>query len=128
MIRAVYEGVAYNSRWLLGHVEKIAGTKLDPIVMAGGGALSSVWGQIYADVLDRTIKQVEDPIMVNVRGAGLLAHTALGHIEWSAIPDLVPMAATYQPNPANSGTYDRLYDAFRRIHKTNRRTYRKLNR
>lgn len=127
MIRAVFEGVAYNSRWLLGHVEKIAGSTLDPIVMAGGGALSDVWGQIFADVLKRTIKQAADPIMVNVRGAGLLAHAALGNIAWSDIPGLVPMAATYQPNRANSATYDRLYDAFRRIHKANRRIYRRLN-
>lgn len=128
MIRAVYEGVAYNSRWLLGHVEKIAGARLDPIVMAGGGALSSAWGQIFADVLDRTIKQAEDPIMVNVRGAGLLAHVALGNLAWDDVPGLVPTTATYHPNGANFATYDRLYDAFRRIHKTNRRTYRKLNR
>jgi len=128
MIRALYEGVAYNSRWLLGHVEKIAGARLDPIVMAGGGALSGAWGQIFADVLDRTIRQAEDPIMVNVRGAGLLAHVALGNLAWEDVPDLVPTTATYHPNRANSATYDRLYDAFRRIHKTNRRTYRKLNR
>jgi xylulokinase len=96
--------------------------------MAGGGALSDVWAQIFADVLGRTIRQAEDPIMVNVRGAGMLGHAALGQISWDDIPGLVPMAATYRPNPANSATYDRLYDAFRRIHKNNRRTYRKLNR
>lgn len=128
MIRAVFEGVAYNARWLLGVVEKFAKTRLDPIVMAGGGALSDGWAQIFADVLGRTIHQAEDPIMVNVRGAGLLGHAALGHVEWSAIPDLVPIFAARVPNTANSATYDRLYDAFRRIHKTNRRTYRKLNR
>jgi xylulokinase len=128
MIRSVFEGVAFNSRWLLKHVEKFAGTRLDPIVMAGGGALSDVWAQIFADVLGRTIRQAEDPIMVNVRGAGMLGHAALGQISWDDIPGLVPMAATYRPNPANSATYDRLYDAFRRIHKNNRRTYRKLNR
>ncbi|MCP4303683.1 MAG: xylulose kinase [bacterium] len=127
MIRAVFEGVAFNSRWLLGVVEKFTKTRLDPIVMAGGGALSDIWAQIFADVLGRTVHQTKDPIMVNVRGAGLLGHAALGHIKWSDIPQLVPMAGTHVPNPANSDVYDRLYDAFRRIHKTNRRTYRKLN-
>lgn len=76
LIRSVFEGVALNARWLLGHVEKLAGTRLDPIVMAGGGALSDLWAQIFADVLGRTIHQAEDPIMVNVRGAGLLGHAA----------------------------------------------------
>lgn len=128
MIRAVFEGVAFNSRWLLGVVEKFAKTRLDPIVLAGGGALSDVWAQIFADVLGRTIHQVEDPIMVNVRGAGLLGHAALGHIAWTDIPSLVPIAAVRTPDISNAATYDELYGAFRRIHKTNRRTYRKLNR
>ncbi len=128
MIRAVFEGVAFNARWLLKYVEKIAGSRLDPIVMAGGGALSDLWAQIFADVLDRTIQQAEDPIMVNVRGAGLLAHAALANISWDDIPGCVPMAATRQPDPGNRATYDRLYDAYRRIHKANRRIYRKLNR
>ena len=47
--------MAFNSRWLLGHVEKLAGTRLDPIVLAGGGANSPIWGQIFADVLERTV-------------------------------------------------------------------------
>ena len=128
MIRAVFEGVAYNTRWLLSHVEKFTGSRLDPIVMVGGGARSSLWCQIHADVLGRTIHQAEDPIMVNVRGAGLLAHVALGHLTWDAVPELVPMADTFLPQPDNAAVYDRLYDAFRRIHRGNRRTYRMLNR
>jgi xylulokinase len=128
MIRAVFEGVAYNSRWLLGHVEKLAGTRLDPIVMAGGGAKSSIWGQIIADVMGRTIHCIEDPVMVNVRGAGLLGHVAMGHLSWADVPRLVPIATEHQPNSDNIATYNRLYDAFRRLHKNNRRLYRKLNR
>jgi xylulokinase len=127
MARSVFEGVAFNSRWLLGYVEKLAGKRLDPIVLAGGGARSPIWGQIFADVLERTVRVAEDPVMVNVRGAGLLGHAALGHVTWDQIPDLVPMAATHHPDRANSQTYQRLYDAFRRIHKNNRRIYRRLN-
>jgi xylulokinase len=128
MARAVFEGVAYNSRWLLGYVERLAGHRLDPIVIAGGGARSDLWCQIFADVLGRTIKQAADPIMVNARGAGLLAHAALDNVAWDDIPRLVPITADYPPNPQNSPIYDRLYDAFRRIQRNNQRTYRKLNR
>lgn len=128
MIRAVFEGVAYNTRWLLGYVEKFTKHRLDPIVMVGGGARSELWCRIHADVLGRTIRQAVDPIMVNVRGAGLLAHVSLGHITWADVPGLVPIAARYDPDPTTAAAYDRSYDAFRRIHRTNRRTYRKLNR
>jgi xylulokinase len=72
--------------------------------------------------------QAADPIMVNVRGAGLLGHVALGNLTWEAIPELVPVASTYEPNPAHRAVYDTLYDAFRALHRANRRTYRRLNR
>lgn len=128
MIRAVFEGVAYNTRWLLGHVERFVGSRLDPIVAVGGGAQSPLWCQIHADVLGRTVLQAEDPIMVNVRGAGMLGHVALGNLTWADIPELVPTAATFEPNPANQEVYDRLYDAVRRIHRGTRRIHRRLNR
>jgi xylulokinase len=128
LIRAVFEGVAFNSRWLLGYVERFVKTTLNPIVMVGGGAQSELWCQIHADVLGRTIRQAADPIMVNVRGAGLLGHVALGHITWPEIPSLVPITRTFRPNPAHKDVYGPLYDAFRQIYKANRGIYRKLNR
>ena len=53
MIRSVFEGVAFNTRWLLGYVETFVGVELDPIVMVGGGARSDLWCQIHADVLGK---------------------------------------------------------------------------
>jgi xylulokinase len=127
MVRAVFEGVAFNTRWLLGHVERFVGSRLEPITMVGGGASSALWCQIHADVLGRTVRQAADPVMVNVRGAGLLGHVALGTIGWDDIPGLVPVAATYRPDPRNAPVYERLYGVFRSIHRRNRRTYRTLN-
>ena len=53
LVRAVLEGVAYNSRWLQHAVERFAHRRLDPLRIFGGGAQSDLWCQIYADVLDR---------------------------------------------------------------------------
>ena len=127
MVRSVFEGVAYNTRWLLETVERFTKRRLDPIAMVGGGAQSPLWAQIHADVLDRTIMRQEDPIWVNVRGAGMLAHAALGHVEWTEIDAMIPTAATHEPDPANRAIYDDLYDTFRRIHKANRGIYRRIN-
>ena len=127
MIRSVFEGVACNTRWLLETVERFTKRRLDPIAMVGGGAQSALWAQIHADVLDRTIIRRADPIWVNVRGAGMLGHAALGHIEWGEIDATVPTAATHAPNPIHRAVYDDLYDAFRRIHKANRSIYRRIN-
>jgi xylulokinase len=123
----VFEGVAYNTRWLLETVEKFTKKRLDPITMVGGGAQSVLWCQIHADVLDRTILQAADPLWVNVRGAGMLAHAALGHIEWNDIDAMIPTEAALTPNPANRTVYEGGYDTFRRIHKANRGIYRRIN-
>ncbi len=127
MIRSVFEGVAYNTRWLLETVERFTKRRIDPIAMVGGGAQSALWAQIHADVLDRTIIRREDPIWVNVRGAGLLGHAALGDVAWDQIDAMVPTADTHEPNPANRAVYDDLYDTFRRIYKANRGIYRRIN-
>jgi xylulokinase len=128
LIRAVFEGVATNARWLLGYVEKFVGRRLDPIHMVGGGANSNVWCQIHADILGRTIRQVRDPILVNVRGAAFLASAALGHITFDDISERVPIASTYDPNPENRGIYDELFREFVNVYKSNRRMYARLNR
>jgi len=77
LIRAVMEGVAANSAWLLKYVEKFAGRPLSPIRLLGGGAQSELWCQIYADTLGREIEQVPQPLLGQMRGAALLASVAL---------------------------------------------------
>ena len=54
---SVYEGTAYNTRWLLGAVERFVRRRLPSLVFIGGGAGSALWAQIHADVLDRTIRR-----------------------------------------------------------------------
>ncbi len=38
MVRAVFEGVAFNSRWLLKYVEQFNGRRAEAVNMVGGGA------------------------------------------------------------------------------------------
>jgi xylulokinase len=128
LIRAVFEGVAYNAKWLLGYLEKFIKRPLSTINFIGGGANSDAWCQIHADVLNRTIKQVKDPIQANLRGAGLLASAALGYIAFDDIADRVQIAGTYTPNPANRKIYDELFAEFLNIYKRNKGIYRRLNR
>jgi xylulokinase len=125
VIRSVFEGVALNSRWLLEAVERFTKHDMNPITMVGGGAQSSLWCQIHADVLGRTIKRADEPILVNVRGVGLLAHASLGHIGFDDIT--VPIADTYEPDGGTKNVYDTAFDTFRRIHRANRRLYARIN-
>jgi xylulokinase len=128
LVRAVFEGVAYNSRWLLECVERFCRRRLDPLNMIGGGAKSSLWCQIFADVFDRTIRQVKDPLHANTRGAGLVGSVALGHIKFDDIAERVEIAQTFHPNPAHRRIYDALFHEFLNIYKNNKRTFARLNR
>lgn len=128
MIRAVFEGVAYNSRWLLGYVEGLIGKRAEAVNMVGGGAKSDIWCQIHADVMDRPIRQMKDPIEVNVRGAALLASAALGFIRYDDIAARVPVAKTYTPNPEHRKIYDELFREFTAIYASNRKIFARLNR
>lgn len=128
LVRAVFEGVALNSKWLLGPVENFAGRKFDALNMIGGGANSSVWCQIYADVLNRTIRQVKEPMLANLRGTALLASAALGNLSFDDIPAYTEISHTYQPDRTNSQVYDDLFKEFVNIYNNNKKTYARLNR
>lgn len=113
MVRAVLEGVAYNGRWLQEHVEKFIGRRTGTLNMIGGGARSELWCSIYADVLQRPVRQMLDPHHANARGAGLLAAVASGAISADAIDERVPVAKTFEPQAERRALYDDLYGAFR---------------
>jgi xylulokinase len=128
LIRSVFEGVAYNSRWLLEAVERFIGRKLPTLAFIGGGAKSAIWSRIHADLLDRTVRQMADPQQANVRGAAFVAFMALGLADPSDLARRVPVAAEYEPDPRNRAQYDDLYDTFRGFYKHTRSLYAQLNR
>jgi xylulokinase len=127
MVRAVLEGVALNSRWLLGCVERFCGRPFPWINVIGGGGQSALWAQIHADVLDRPIRRVEHPIRANARGAALLAGVTLGRVDVDELGDKVEVVEVHRPEPANRRTYDDAYGAFRAIYKQNKGIHRRLN-
>jgi xylulokinase len=127
LVRAVFEGVALNSRWLLGAVEDFVGRRFDSLAFVGGGANSALWGQLHADVTGRTVRQVADPVLANVRGAGMLTLRALGRVEVSDMSAMVPVGAEYRPDPSVQATYDELAREFVELYKRCKGIYRRLN-
>ena len=127
MTRAVMEGVAFNSRAALGPVEKFLGRKLDSIRIAGGGALSDVWAQIYADVLDIPVHQPEEPHRVTCRGAGLTGFVRLGQMTPEEIPDLVKIKQVFKPEKATVALYKKLYGQYCQIFKKTSKIFKSLN-
>jgi xylulokinase len=128
LVRAVLEGVAYNNRWLHQAVEAFAKQRLDPVRVFGGGAQSDLWCQIHADVMDRTVERLADPVHTGLRGAALLAGIALGDIDRSRARDHAPIDATFAPDPDARAQYERLFAEFPKLYKAQRAMFHRLNR
>jgi xylulokinase len=127
VIRAFLEGIAFNARWLLSPVEKFMKQKVNAIHIVGGGAQSDVWCQIFADVMGVEIKQVQDPIYANARGAAWIAAVGLGEIKFDDVSELVQFKRIYQPQSGHRALYDEKFEIFKQIYKQMKKIYRRLN-
>jgi xylulokinase len=141
IIRAIFEGVAYNVRWLTMYVEKFIekwvkkevphimqnGQAMPELSIIGGGGQSDVWCQIFADVLNRKIKQVKNPIQANARGAGFIASVGLGYIDWDHISKHIEYSNVFTPNQDNRKLYDRLFNEYLNIYEQMGDIYKRLN-
>jgi xylulokinase len=127
LARAVLEGVAYNNRWLHEAVERFAGRRLDPIRIVGGGSQSDLWCRIHADVMDRTIERVPQAVNGSLRGAAIFAGISLGALTPEEVRNVVPVEATFRPEPAARATYERLYAEFPKLYKAQKGMFARLN-
>lgn len=127
IVRSVLEGVAFNLRWLCESVDSLAGSRLDPLRMIGGGAQSDLWCQIHADVLSRRIERVAQPLDSNLRGAAIFAGLALGAVAAQEVRSLVRADAVFEPDGDHRRLYDRLFAEFRRRYRSERAMFKRLN-
>jgi xylulokinase len=127
IIRAFLEGIALNTRWLMNPVRKFLGRDVNRINIAGGGAQSDVWCQIFADVLNVEIKQVAEPMYANARGAAWIAAVGLGRIQFGDVPKLVKIKQTYHPRSENRRLYDEQFEMFTQIYKQMAPIYKRMN-
>lgn len=127
LVRAVLEGVAYNTRWMLQPVEKMAGCTAPTIRIGGGGALSPLWCQIFADVLNRRIETVADPAYATARGAALIAALGVGSVTLETIESSTKTEFHYSPKPENVPIYDEMFRLFRQYYARSAELYRQLN-
>lgn len=125
-VRAVLEGVGYNLRWLAHHVERFIGRRIDALNFIGGGARSELWCQILADILQRELRQVEEPSYAIARGAAFYAMLSLGILAPNDLTRKVRIAKTYIPDARHRLVYSGLHDEFLRVYRANRRSFARL--
>lgn len=128
LLRAVYEGVAYNLRWLLDVVDR-AGWPCPVLRAIGGGARSDVWMQMLADVTGRQVEAVEKPREAGAFGCALAAGLGVGAIpSYRAIKEHVRIRKPFFPREEVKSVYDRMYEAFRMVYPRLSRICAGLNR
>lgn len=114
MARAVFEGVAYSARLVFDRLEQAAGSGADVIHHAGGGSASSLWCQIRADVLGKTLRRtaMRD---AGVLGAALMAGVGCGEFSslTEATRDFVQFDSSFEAHPEAAARHAMRYDAYR---------------
>lgn len=127
MARAILEGVSFNTRWLLEHVEKFALRSFAKIRFIGGGAQNKLWCQIMADVLEREIIVPENPRFSTLRGAAAIGFYSLGYFDIYEMADLLSSGVTYYPKKENVKVYEKLYRSFRELYVAHNEIFAKVN-
>ncbi len=127
IVRAVFEGVALNTRWLLGGVQKFLKNPCKNLRITGGGASSDAWCQIFADITGSQILQTRDPIQANARGAAFIGAVGLGELGFGQIPELVKIKEIYDPNPSLRLLYEEKFEAFKQFYNQTKKIYKRLN-
>ncbi|MGB8331614.1 MAG: FGGY-family carbohydrate kinase, partial [Polyangiales bacterium] len=127
LARAVLEGVAFNLRWVQERVARFARRDISRIKFYGGGALSSSWSQIFADVLRKPVEQLADPEFTVSRGVALLGFHRLAELALEDIEARVPVAAVYEPAHEAADRYEKMFTQFVRVFRKNRDIFHALN-
>jgi xylulokinase len=110
MVRAIMEGLAYETRRQMGFMEKGTGIPISEVRMYGGSARSDLWNQIFADVLGVKLCTTET-VETTALGAAICAAAGAGiysSIE-EAADHMVQVKKEYHPNAANQQLYARLH-------------------
>lgn len=116
MIRAILEGTAYALRHNI-EVAANAGMRVAELRSVGGGAKSSLWNQIKADVLGIPVVTPEAAIGAPF-GDAILAGAGTGYypdIETS-VTGMVKIRDRYEPDPGNHGRYNEYYHIYRNVY------------
>ena len=127
MTRAIMEGVVYALKDSL-EIFKELDVKVDRIVARGGGAKSTLWRQIQADIFNSEVINVEVKEEAAF-GAALLAGVGAGVYRdlQEAVEEAVKVKGAKYPHPERVEIYEHYYrNVYRRLYPLLKRYFRLL--
>lgn len=127
LYHAVVEGVCFHLKWQMEAMSKLISPS-ESIRFAGGGAIQDQTCQILANVLNKKIEVVHQPQNTGAVGAAALIGIGLGKIESLAeIRDMVKLERYFIPEPNSAKEYDRLFNIFKKLYKSNKQNFKLMH-
>ena len=115
MLRAIYEGVVFCHMY---HIDRLLKFRERPetVRIAGGGARSAVWMQIFADALGAQV-EVSEAEELGAMGAAMVAGVGVGVFQdmYRAVERFTHISRVYQPDPEKHTYYQKKYALYRRL-------------
>ncbi len=109
--RSILEGVAFEHKLLTEKMSKALNTRFEKLVFVGGGAKSSLWGQIVSDVFNLPV-YIPTTVESSALGAAIIAAYGIG-----VYPSIIEAAhrmthveKRYEPDSSRVKVYDRLFN------------------
>ena len=111
LVRAVIEGLAYESRRIIEAMEAGTGGPVSEARMYGGSARSDVWNQTFSDVLGVKVSTL-DTSETTALGAAICAAKGTGMYPGfsEAVQNMVGVNREYFPDPRRQSLYGELFD------------------
>ncbi len=115
MIRAVMEGITFSLKQITEIYQEMM--PLKGAVTSGGGAASSLWRQMQADILGLPVRTVSAASEGGAYGAALVGAVGVGIFSnlGEAIRAIKTQTINY-PNTINQGKYRRNYEMYRMMY------------
>ena len=115
LIRAAIEGTTYGSRQVLTMVEA-DGVNISVVRITGGSSKSSIWVQVFSDVLNKKI-EVPGTIDLPPLGIAIAAAYGVGIIDdFEQATCNITIQKTFLPNKQNHDYYSDMYEVFRNLY------------
>jgi len=128
IINAMLEGIGYNLRWIFENYKKDYGFAPGTIRAIGGGSVNDKWMQGIADISGKTVETLTIPTMSGALGAAAIVFVGTGLLpDFQSVNRFIEVKKRFQPNPENKDIYDELFETYKSIYHSLKKTYIKAN-
>ena len=125
LLRSVLEGITMNLALIFNILNKQ--TKIDELLVIGGGAKGAVWSQIIADIFGARVLTPQVLEEATSMGAAVTGGVGIGMFkDFDMIDRMIRITAAYEPRPETRKTYDRSMRLFDRAYQALEELHREM--